>query len=184
MLKLSLDDLKVDFLRTVYESITKQIQQTDLKMSILLTWNGAMAAVFGRYLGDMFRTRLGSWWVWILAAATLGTMVYTGINVYAVLKPRGGKGPKVEGFSGLLYAGDIQNLGKNAPERVMEYNRALIELPDHAAIYDQFARSIINISEIQLRKNRYFIRALGTTVTSFVMLIALMAVLGGILPVS
>ena len=179
MLKLSIEDLKLDFVRQVYEAITKQIQQMDIKMSIILSWNGAMAVLLAKQVTDLIRSRHVEVIPIVLMAAVLVFMAFAGSYSYRVLKPRSAKSQAQvkEGFAGLLYSDDVLNLGPTARERIARYQEELLSIDTHEQLYRQFTKSIVLISEIQNKKNRLFTRALMCSVASFTLLLALMMVM-------
>lgn len=172
-----LDELKLEFVRNVYEAITKQIQQMDLKISILLSWNGVIAVLFGREVAEIVAGKRFDVWILIMGAAVVLSLGISAVLCYRVLKPRAGSSPDKEGFAGLLYAGDIQDLGKNPVERMGAYMDNLLKMDTHAEVYQQFVKSIVLISGIQLEKNRFFLKALTSTVICFALLLSLMGIL-------
>ena len=180
MLKLSIEDLKLEFVRIVYEAITKQIQQMDLKISIILSWNGAMAVILAKQITDLIHNRNYDVLSVLLLAAIVISMGFTSTYSYRVLKPRKAhhNGPQGEGFAGLLFAGDILNLGKGAGDRISAYSAELLKIETHEELYRQFTKSIVLISEVQMNKNRLFTRALMGSVLSFILLLAVMMVMG------
>lgn len=173
MLKLGIEDIKIDFLRSVYESITKQIQQMDLKISILLSWNGAMAVILAKQVTDMIHQKMYVWYVLLLMAGVLAGMIAGAVYSYTVLKPRKSAGP-AEGFAGLLYSGDILDLGKDSVERIQNYSNELLNIQDHEGVYRQFIKSVVLISSIQMKKSALFTKGLTATVTAFTLLLGLM----------
>jgi hypothetical protein len=180
LIKLSIEDLKIDFVRNVYEAITKQIQQMDLKISIILSWNGAMAVILAKQVTDLISTRTYHPIPIVLMLAIATSMGFSATYSYRVLKPRKAKsnGKVSEGFAGLLYSDDILNLGATARERMTRYSQELLGIQTHEELYRQFTKSIVLISEVQDRKNRLFTRALMCSVLSFTMLLALMTIMG------
>ena len=176
MLKLSLEDLKIDFVMNVYESITKQIQQMDLKISILISWNGIIAVMLGREISAIYKGKVFEFYAIGLAIGVLITLVLGSIYCYKVLKPRSGN--TEEGFAGLLYSGDIMKLGNTTSERIASYMNHLLEIDDYDKFYKQFTKSIVLISSINQYKNKMFIRGLLVTVISFSLLVGLLAVVG------
>jgi len=158
----------------VYDQLTKQIQQLDLKVSLLLTWNGVIATLLSREVGRLVGVGLTSLRL-ILPAISLLCLVSAAYYIMQVLIPRKGIIKKsVTTFTGLLYSGDIMNLGKTNPERVSNYLSALNNINSHEQIYEQFTRSIVLISQIFEKKNRAFIRGLIVTSIGFGCLIGLM----------
>jgi hypothetical protein len=180
MLKLSIEDLKLDFVRNVYEAITKQIQQMDLKISIILSWNGAMAVLLAKQVTDLISARSYHVFPIALMVAITVSMGFTGVYSYRVLKPRQAKGQNKtgDGFAGLLYSDDILKLGPDARERIARYNAELLGIQTHEELYRQFTKSIVLISEVQNRKNKLFTRALLFSVMSFTLLLGLMTLMG------
>lgn len=174
MLKLSIEDLKLEFVRSVYEAITKQIQQMDLKISIILSWNGAMAVILAKQVTDMIGSKNYHWLVIFLMLGIITSMGFSAVFSYQVLKPRKAKGKSQEAFAGLLYSADILNLGKSARDRIQKYTDELLSINTHEELYRQFTKSIVLISEVQDKKNGLFVRALFTSVVSFTLLLALM----------
>lgn len=183
MLRLNIEDLKLEFVRTVYESITKQIQQMDLKMSVIISWNGAMAVMLAKQVTDMIAGGAVHFLPVVLMVGVMGSMVFSGFFTFQVMKPRKAKaGGTSEGFAGLLYSGDILDLGPTARERISRYTQELLDISTHDQLYRQFTKSIVLISQIQERKNSLFVQALLTSVVSFTLLLALMMVMSLILP--
>lgn len=179
-MKLSIEDLKLDFVRNVYEAITKQIQQMDLKISIILSWNGAMAVILAKQVTDMISARSYHLLPVALMLVIFTAMAFAATYSYRVLKPRKARstGQVQEGFAGLLYSEDILNLGPSARERMARYNEELLTISTHEELYRQFTKSIVLISEVQHRKNTLFTRALMASVLAFTLLLGLMAVMG------
>lgn len=179
MLKLSIEDLKLDFVRQVYEAITKQIQQMDLKMSIVLSWNGAMAVLLAKQVSDLIASRTFRITPVILMVAITTLMGFAASYAYRVIKPRSAKSQNQvrEGFAGLLYSDDILNLGPTARERMARYQEELLAIDNHESLYRHFTKSIVLISEVSHKKNQLFTRALMCSVLSFTLLLALMLVM-------
>jgi hypothetical protein len=179
MLKLSLEDLKLDFVRQVYEAITKQIQQMDIKMSIVLSWNGAMAVLLAKQVSDLIASRTFRITPVILMVLITTLMGFAASYAYRVIKPRTAKSQKQvkDGFAGLLYSDDILNLGPSARERMARYQEELLGIDSHENLYRHFTKSIVLISEVQHKKNVLFTRALMCSVLSFTLLLALMLVM-------
>ncbi|MBI4978023.1 MAG: hypothetical protein HZC28_11100 [Spirochaetes bacterium] len=183
MVKLTIDDVKIDFVMNVYESITKQIQQMDLKISILLSWCGVIAAVLGREVAILIAQRQMRYSTIILTVGVVVSLLVSGFYIFQVLKPRKGKIGEKSSFVGLLWSGDILNLGKESRGRIKNYLHALTDITNHKQIYEQFVTSIVLISTIQDSKNRNFLGGLIATVISFSLLVALMAIVEIKLPV-
>jgi hypothetical protein len=170
-----IDDLKADFVLSVYDQITKQIQQTDLKTSIIISWDSVIAIMLGRELGQMVSGRFVNPFTIAVASLCAVFLAVSGVFIFWTLKPRT-KVTKRPGFTGLLYTGDILRLGHKASERVPAYLEALSAIREPPGIYEQFANSIVLISDIMRRKNRSFMRALGATAISFGFLVVLIGV--------
>ena len=176
MLKFNIEDLKVDFVVSVYESVTKQIQQMDIKISILLSWNGLIAVMLGRLITTMVSEQKLSALTILLAVIVVITLFITGIFCFRVLKPR--KGAMEDGFAGLLYSGDIMKLGEKNEDRIQAYLDNLLKIDTHEMLYSQFVKSIVLISEINQYKNNLFLRGLISTVICFSALVALLSLVG------
>jgi len=175
MFKQSIDDLRVDFVMHVYESITKQIQQMDLKISILISWDGIIAVGLAREITQIITNRLFSVSTIAPAAICILALLIAGWFCYRVLKPRQGT-VEEDGFAGLLYSGDILKLGNGNQARMVQYMNELIKIDDHEKLYQQFIKSIVLISGISMFKNRMFTRGLLATLISFTGLVGVMAV--------
>lgn len=173
MLKLSLEDLKLEFVRQVYEAITKQIQQMDIKMSIILSWNGAMAILLAKQVSDLITSHMFRPIPIGLMLVITVLMGFAATYAYRVIKPRTAKGQAGDGWAGLLYSEDILNLGPAARERMARYQEELLSIDSHESLYRQFTKSIVLISEIQDKKNRLFTRALLCSVVAFTLLLGL-----------
>lgn len=180
MLQLSIEDLKLDFVRSVYEAITRQIQQMDLKISVILSWNGAMAVILAKQVTDMIAGRTFHPLPVALMLAIFTAMAFAASYSYRVLKPRqaNSNGQAKEGFAGLLYSDDILKLGASARERIARYNEELLAISTHEELYRQFTKSIVLISEVLNQKNMFFSRALMASVVAFTLLLGLMAMMG------
>lgn len=77
-----------------------------------------------------------------------------------------------------FWAGDILRLGKDHKERVERYIQVLMELDNPKDYAKQIVHSVVGISEIFMRKNKYFFYGLFTTITSFLFLILLIVTIG------
>ena len=178
-----LDDLKSAFVITVYDQITRQIQQIDLKTSIIISWDSVIAIMLGRELGQMVSGSFVNPFTVIVASLCAFFMAISGIFIFWTLKPRA-KVTRRQGFTGLLYTGDILKLGHRPGERVSAYMNALLSIRDPEGVYEQFINSIVLISDIMRRKNRSFMQALAFTAFSFgflVVLIGMVAIKHGLL---
>ena len=172
----SFDDVRLDFLMNVYDSISRQIQAMDLKISILLSWNGVVAVMGSRELSMILKFKeghSGSVWLLVVVALCLGLSSY---YTWGVLKPRIGRIPDT--FAGLLFSGDILQLGKNPAERMAGYLKHLQSVEDHDHLYQQFSKSIVLISEIHVTKNRLFNKGISATALAFLILVILFALRG------
>ncbi|MFP4362638.1 MAG: hypothetical protein ACLFR1_02085 [Spirochaetia bacterium] len=175
--KRHIEDVKIQFVLEVYESINKQIQHMDIKTSILLSWNGISAVLLGRELIVMVAAHMLNFATGIMASCSLVLLIISSIYVYTVLKPRVGA-IRETNFTGLLYSGDILSLGKDATERMKRYIDELVAIESQEEIYQQFVKSIVLIADIQNQKHKKFIQALAYTAVAFALLVALIAIVG------
>lgn len=175
-MRMDIEDVKLDFVMSVYDAITKQIQQMDMKISILLSWNGVVAVLLGREITSIFRAKLLEWDILALVFGIVFTLIVSGLYCYRVLKPRSGEIDNTH--VGLLWSGDILKLGKKNEERISQYMNELLHIDTHDKLYEQFVKSIVLISDIQARKNRMFIKGLIVTVVGFTLLVGLIAIVG------
>lgn len=190
MIKLSIEDVKAVFIMTVYEGISKQIQQVDLKISLLLTWNGVSAAVMVRTIGTIISEReMGFLKILLTVLATI-SLITAGYFIMRVMIPRKGfveseeavetdleKIKKAEpAFAGLLYTGDILKLGNDNRQRILNYISTLNNIQTHEQVYEQFAKSIVLISHIFEKKALLFSKALISTVIAFVCVVSLILI--------
>lgn len=177
MRKKHIDDLKIDFVMSVYESIQAQIRHADLKVSLILSWDSITVIMLGREIASMVAGRAVTPLHVILAGISLACVVASGVYIFGTLKPRV-RSFADPSFKGLLYTGDILRLGKNAPERMTEYLSNLTAISENAEIYSQFIGSIVSVSEIVHIKNRMFLRALAATAIGFASLAGMIALVG------
>ncbi len=174
---MSIEEKKSQFVTSVYDSITKQLQHLDVKTSILLSWNGIMALLLGKELMPIIMAQALNWATIFISACMLISLLTSGALAILVLKPRRGALEKARS-AGLLWTGDILRLGGNKMERIENYQKTLNEMVDVNTICDQYSRSIVLLAEIHESKNKWFSRGLMTTVVSFLLLILLVAVMG------
>ncbi len=172
----NVEDIKLDFVLTVYEAITKQIQQMDLKISILLSWNGVIAVMISREIAFLFGEKVFRPFPVAVLIISIAGLILSALYTYRVLKPRVGK--MEASHAGLLFAGDILRLGRNGTERMKKYMEQLLAIADHEQLYRQYVKSIVLISNISVNKNALFNRALAATATSFFLLSILIALRG------
>lgn len=172
----TIDELKIDFTFAAYESITKQIQQTDLKVSLILSWDSIIAVMLGREIGQMVQGRFVNALTVLVVSLCVAFLAVSGVFIFLTLKPRM-KISKREKFTGLLYTGDILRLGKNSSERIESYMRHLTAIKDAPELYEQFVSSIVLISQIAHRKNKSFMSGLAATAISFGFLVTLIAIM-------
>jgi uncharacterized membrane protein len=172
----TLDELKIDFSVAAYESITKQIQQTDLKVSLIISWDSIIAVMLGREIGEMVSGRFVNALTVPLVSLCVIFLAISGVFIFWTLKPRA-KISKRPQFTGLLYTGDILRLGKSANERIEAYMRHMLAMKSTPEIYEQFVNSVVQISHIAHRKNKSFMSGLAATAISFGFLVFLIAVL-------
>ncbi len=172
----NIEDLKLDFVLTVYEAITKQIQQMDLKISILLSWNGVIAVMMSREVASLFSDKAFKIFPSVTLTLSILAIALSAYYIYRVLKPRVGN--MDNNFAGLLFAGDILALGKDGNERMKNYLQYLLAIRSHEDLYQQFSKSIVLISAINVTKNQLFNRALTSTSFSFFALVLLMTLRG------
>ena len=176
----SLDDLKIQFVVSVYETITRQIQHADIKTSILISWDGAIAVMLGREIAEMTSRGAFSIGVTALAISVAVGLIASGISVYQILRPRspGQSDPEIASEPGLLYAGDILKLGKTPTNRMKSYLEMLVGMEEPGQIYSHYVKSIVLVADIAVGKNRRFVRALLASTIAFCLLAVLIAVLG------
>jgi uncharacterized membrane protein len=178
-----LDDLKAEFVLAVYDQITKQIQQIDLKTSIVISWDSVIAVMLGRELGQMVSGHFINAFTIPLASLCVVFLALSGVFIFWTLKPRA-RLAKRPGFAGLLYTGDILRLGKGPEERREAYLKSLMAIDKADGIYDQFVNSVVLISDVLRRKNKSFMNALANAAISFgflVVIIGTVAVRNGLL---
>lgn len=171
----SLDELKIDFTLAAYETISKQIQQTDLKVSLIISWDSVIAIMLGREIGQMVSGRFVNALTVPLASLCALFLAISGIFIFWTLKPRT-KISKRKEFTGLLYTGDILKLGRNSTARIEAYMRRLMEMRETPEIYEQFVNSVVQISDVARRKNKSFMNGLGATALSFGFLVLLIGI--------
>ncbi|GEM_PF-1244169 len=167
-----LGDIKADFVMAVYDQITRQTQQIDLKTSILISWDSVIAIMLGRELGQMVSGKFVNPITIIIASFCALFLALSGIFIFWTLKPRS-RVSKRPGFTGLLYTGDILKLGHKSSERAAAYLQALLAMNETSDVYNQFINSIVHVSDIMRRKNRSFLQGLALTAVSFGFLVAL-----------
>jgi hypothetical protein len=176
----NLDELKVEFVISVYETITRQIQHTDIKTSILISWDGVMAVMLGRQI--VSAASVGRLGVWAMGLAGLVgvALVLSGISIYQILRPRSTSMAEDSGAAapGLLYSGDILRLGKTPSDRMGSYLQTLVSMEDPSQIYSHYVKSIVLIAEISLGKNRRFVRGLLFSTVGFCLLAVLVSITG------
>lgn len=172
----TLEELKIDFTVAAYESITKQIQQTDLKVSLIISWDSIIAVMLGREIGQMVSGRFVNALTIPLVSLCVLFLAVSGVFIFWTLKPRAKVSKRAE-FTGLLYTGDILRLGKNSTERIKAYLEHMMSMKSSPEIYEQFVNSIVQISAIANRKNKSFMSGLAATAISFGFLVFLIAVM-------
>jgi hypothetical protein len=178
---LNLDELKIQFVISVYDSITRQIQHTDIKTSILISWDGVMAVMLGREIVAIASNRQLGLSVTLIALAVGAALFASGIYVFQILRPRSptvDAGIKGAPERGLLYAGDILNLGRTPSDRIQSYLTILTGLNDAPEIYAQYIKSIILIADVSRNKNKMFLKALLASTVAFSLLAFLIALVG------
>jgi hypothetical protein len=173
---MDIEDMKMSFVMSVFDSITKQIHQSDLKASFILSWNGVIAILLSHLLASIVHAESHKWTLLLIATCVAASLASSGAFCYKVLRPR--VGVIKERNDGLLWSGDIHKLGVTHPERIEQYMCRLLTIDSREKLYEQFVTSIVLISEISLVKNKMFIRALISTVVSFSLLVSLMAIMG------
>jgi hypothetical protein len=176
MFRMDIEELKLVFVMSVYDSVTKQIQQLDLKSSFILSWNGVIGVLLSHEFALIVHADRNRGSLIMLALAVVCSLIVSGFYCYKVLRPR--VGAVKERFDGLLWAGDIQKLGLTHADRIAVYMKQLIEITTHDKLYEQFVTSIVLISEILLAKHKSFRQALFATAISFSLLLSLMAIAG------
>jgi hypothetical protein len=178
---MNLDELKIQFVISVYDSITRQIQHTDIKTSILISWDGVMAVMLGREIVAIASNRHSGLSVTLIALAVGVALFISGLYVFQILRPRS---PKVDAGAngvperGLLYAGDILNLGRTPSDRIQSYLTILTGLSETPQIYAQYVKSIILIADVSRNKNKMFLKALLASTVAFSLLAFLIALVG------
>jgi len=173
---MEIEELKLLFVMNVYDTITKQIQQLDVKSSFILSWNGVIGVLLFHELGMILHAEHNRWSMLLLAFAVVCSLICSGVFAYKVLRPR--VGAIKERFDGLLYAGDIRRLGSTQPDRIAGYLKQLTDIQTHEKLYEQYVTSIVLISEILLLKHKSFQQAILASVISFSLLLSLMAIVG------
>jgi hypothetical protein len=177
MQKHDIDDVKISFVLSVYETIQNQIRQADLKISLILSWVSITAVLLGREVASVFGT--GQFHVLPIILVTIAVigMIFSGVFIFGTLKPRTKPlaGLKTKG---LLYTGDIVRLAEEPIDRVKAYMEEITAIKTHEEVYAQFVASIVSISDIAQVKNRMFLRALAATAVSFAALVGLVAEAG------
>lgn len=172
-----LDDLKIEFVLSVYESIQNQIRHADIKVSLILSWVSITAVMLGREVSNMVVNKNYNVFSFIFIFIVLVTLGMSGAFIFGTLKPRMRRSKGKE-FTGLLYTGDILRLGKEAPDRMVSYLTNLGKISSPEEINAQFVNSIVSISEIVEIKNKMFLRALASTAVSFAFLVLTIALNG------
>ncbi len=168
-------DLRYEFVRNVYEAITKQIQQFDVKVSVLLSWNGVIAVLLGREVILLFSNVKPTLLIYVFLFLSAIFLIISSIFCYRILKPQN----KInEDGDGIFWAGDILRLGKNHKERVERYLNILLKIEKSEDFSRQVIQSVVGISEILMRKNKFFFYGLFATITSFIFLICLIVRIG------
>lgn len=171
----SLSEQKLDFVMSVYESINKQIQSTDLKTSVIISWDSVIAIMLGREIGQMVKGDFVNVFTVVIASLCVLFLGFSGIFIFGTLKPRTRVSKRRE-FVGLLYTGDVSRLAKTSSGRIDRYLQALMHIEKDEGLYEQFVNSIVLISDIQNMKNKSFMYALGFTAVSFGFLVALIGI--------
>ncbi len=171
----TLDELKIDFVVAAYDSIGRQIQQTDIKVSLIISWDSVIAIMLGREVGQMVSGRFVNVVTVPIASLCILFLAISGVFIFWTLKPRT-KLSKLKEFTGLLYTGDVLRLGKNSNARIENYMRSLIAIEDAPSLYEQFVNSIVQISDVAMRKNKSFMRGLAATAISFGFLVLLIGI--------
>jgi hypothetical protein len=171
----TLDELKIDFVVAAYDSITKQIQQTDLKVSLIISWDSVIAIMLGREIGQMVSGRFVNALTVPIVSLCVLFLAVSGVFIFWTLKPRA-KISKRGDFTGLLYTGDILRLGRNSTARIEAYMRKMMGIDKSPDLYEQFVNSIVMISDVAHRKNKSFLNGLAATAISFGFLVLLIAV--------
>lgn len=172
----SLEELKLDFILSVYDTITKQIQAMDLKISILLSWNGVIAVMLGREIGSYFSATTVNLFTMVCIILSVAGLVASAFFIWGVLKPRVGK--MENHFTGLLFSEDILRLASTPGRRMDVFMNQLIAIKSPEEIFQQFSKSIVLISEIHHKKNKLFNRGLTSTALSFLILALLITLHG------
>ncbi|MFN3660705.1 MAG: hypothetical protein ACK4TN_05660 [Brevinematales bacterium] len=169
------ENLRYQFVIHAYEAITKQIQQFDVKVSVLLSWNGVIAVLLGREVVLLFSVVKPTFFILFLLLVSASFLLVASVFCYRLLRPQ----IKVnEEGDGIFWAGDILRLGKDHGERVERYMQVLMQLHQPEDYAKQIVHSVVGISEIFMRKNRYFFYGLFATIASFLFLILLIVRIG------
>ncbi len=179
MAQKTIEEMKADFVMAVFETINKQIQQTDIKTSLIISMDSIIAIVLGREVGQIIGGRGLNPAVIVFASLC---MLFLSVSIYFIywtLRPRTRISTR-DDFTGLLYTGDILRLAKKPSDRIAAYMKELESLTDPSMVYGQFVNSIVLISDVSRRKNRSFQSGLLFTAISFGFLVLLMATVSGI----
>ncbi|MCX7881661.1 MAG: hypothetical protein N2314_00360 [Brevinematales bacterium] len=169
------ENLRYEFVLHAYEAITKQIHQFDVKVSVLLSWNGVIAVLLGREVVLLFSAAKPTLFLLLLLFLSAFFLLVSSVFCYRLLRPQ----IKVnEEGNGIFWAGDILRLGKDHKERVEQYMKILLQLHSPEDYARQVVHSVVGISEIFMRKNTYFFYALFATITSFLFLILFIVRIG------
>jgi len=170
----SQEGMSYQFVVHVYEAITKQIQQFDVKVSVLLSWNGVIAVLLGRELVMLFSRARPTVFIVFLLVVTSLLLVISSFFCYRILRPQ----IKHAEGDGIFWAGDILRLGSDYKSRVEKYLSVLKMLQKPEDYARQIVQSIVGISEILMEKNKLFFYALISTISSFVFLVILIVRVG------
>ncbi len=169
------DNLRYQFVTHVYDAITRQIQQFDVKVSVLLSWNGIIAIMLGREVVLLFSAVKPTFFIYVLLFVSAIFLIVSSFFCYKILRPQNKINEK---GNGIFWAGDILRLGKNHKDRVEAYLKVLTQLEKPEDFAEQVIQSVVGISEILMAKNKFFFSGLFATIISFVFLILLIVRIG------
>ncbi|URA09973.1 hypothetical protein [Thermospira aquatica] len=168
-------NLRYEFVSHVYDAITRQIQQFDVKVSVLLSWDGVIAIMLGREVVLLFSSVKPTLFIYAFLFMSAFFLIISSFFCYKILRPQNKINEK---GNGIFWAGDILRLGKNHKERVESYLKVLSQLEKPEDFAEQIIQSVVGISEILMTKNKFFFFGLFATITSFVFLIFLIVRIG------
>jgi len=169
------EDLRYQFVVHAYEAMMKQIQQFDVKVSVLLSWNGVIAVILGREVVLLFAQVKATSFILFSLVMAVVFLIVSSVFCYAMLRPRLKENEEGEG---IFWAGDILRLGVDHMQRVERYLTLLREMRSVEDYARQVVHSVVAVSEIFMRKTRFFFFALASTITSFLFLILLIVQVG------